>query len=216
MSSGSHDLVLFLGRFHPVLVHLPIGGLVLLGVLELLAKLPRFKDAAQSNRLILGLTAAASVTAALLGWMLSQAGGYDPQLLPWHKWTGFAVAAACTADLAAELAGLAPGVSDLPAGDARRAGRRQPPGRLDHSRARLPHPVCARRPCAPCWEGTAARRPRPGTTSDLTQRRGVQRAHSADPRSGGAQPVTARRSTKPICPWRATKPCSKAARTARC
>jgi uncharacterized membrane protein len=96
MSSGSNDLVLFLGRFHPVLVHLPIGGLVLLGVLELLAKISRFKGAAQSNHLILGLTAAASVTAALLGWMLSQAGGYDPQLLQWHKWTGFAVAATCT------------------------------------------------------------------------------------------------------------------------
>ena len=96
MSSSLHDLVLFLGHFHPVLVHLPIGGLVLLGVLELLAKFSRFKGAAQNNRLILGLVAAASVTAALLGWMLSQAGGYDPQLLPWHKWTGFAVAATCT------------------------------------------------------------------------------------------------------------------------
>jgi uncharacterized membrane protein len=96
MSSSPNDFILFLGRFHPVLVHLPIGGLVLLGVLELLAKFSRFKDAAQSNRLILGLTAAASVAAALLGWMLSQAGGYDPQLLQWHKWTGFAVAATCT------------------------------------------------------------------------------------------------------------------------
>jgi uncharacterized membrane protein/mono/diheme cytochrome c family protein len=96
MSSGSHNLVLFLGRFHPVLVHLPIGGLVLLGVLELLAKFSRFKDAAQNNRLILGVTAAASVAAALLGWLLSQSGDYDPQLLQWHKWTGFAVAATCT------------------------------------------------------------------------------------------------------------------------
>jgi len=95
MSSAPHDLVLFLGRFHPVLVHLPIGGLVLLGVLELLAKFPRFKGAAQNNRLILGLVAAASVIAALLGWMLSRSGGYDPQLLLWHKWTGLAVAATC-------------------------------------------------------------------------------------------------------------------------
>jgi len=96
MNSAPHDLVLFFGRFHPVLVHLPIGGLVLLGILELLAKFTRFKDAAHSNRLILGLTAAASIGAALLGWMLSQTGGYDPQLLPWHKWTGIAVAATCT------------------------------------------------------------------------------------------------------------------------
>jgi len=96
MSSGPHDLVLFLGRFHPVLVHLPIGGLALLGVLELLARFSRFKDAAQNNRLILGLTTAAAVAAAVLGWVLSQSGGYDPQLLQWHKWTGFAVAAGCT------------------------------------------------------------------------------------------------------------------------
>ena len=96
MSSAPQELVLFLGRFHPVLVHLPIGGLVLLGVLELLAKFPRFEGVAQNNRLILGLTAATSVTAASLGWLLSQAGDYDPQLLPWHKWTGFAVAVTCT------------------------------------------------------------------------------------------------------------------------
>ena len=96
MSSGPNDLIQFLGRFHPLLVHLPIGGLVLLGVLELLAKFSRFKDAAHCNRLILGLTAIAAIAAALLGWMLSQAGGYDPQLLQWHKWAGFAVAAGCT------------------------------------------------------------------------------------------------------------------------
>ena len=97
MSSGSHDLVLFLGGSHPMLVHLPIGGLGLLGVLELVAKFSRLKHAAQNRRLILGLTAAASVTAALLGWMLSQSGGYDPQLVQWHKWAGFALAATCTA-----------------------------------------------------------------------------------------------------------------------
>jgi uncharacterized membrane protein len=96
MSSSPNNLILFLGRFHPVLVHLPIGGLVLLAMLEVLAIFPRFKGVAQNNRLILGLVAAACVTAASLGWMLSQAGGYDPQLLPWHKWAGFAVAATCT------------------------------------------------------------------------------------------------------------------------
>jgi hypothetical protein len=95
MSIGPNDLVLFLGRFHPVLVHLPIGGLILVGMLEVLAKVPRFKGVAQNNRLILAVVAAAAITAALLGWMLSQAGGYDPQLLPLHKWAGFAVAATC-------------------------------------------------------------------------------------------------------------------------
>jgi mono/diheme cytochrome c family protein len=67
-----------------------------LGILEVLAKVPRFKGTAQNNGVIIALVAAASVTTALLGWMLSQAGGYDPQLLPLHKWAGFAVAACCT------------------------------------------------------------------------------------------------------------------------
>ena len=31
--------------------------------------------------------------------MLAQSGEYDPQLLQWHKWTGFAVAAGCTGTL---------------------------------------------------------------------------------------------------------------------
>jgi uncharacterized membrane protein len=96
MINRMHDWVIFFGRFHPVLVHLPIGGLVLLGLLELLAKFARFTRAAQGNRLILGLVTAAAITTALLGWMLSRAGGYDPHLLPWHKWTGIALAVACT------------------------------------------------------------------------------------------------------------------------
>ena len=99
MSNGPNEFILFLGRFHPVLVHLPIGGLVLVGVLELLARFRRFKDAAQNNRLILGLTAATSIATALLGWMLSQSGGYDPQLLQWHKWAGFTVVAGCMGTL---------------------------------------------------------------------------------------------------------------------
>jgi hypothetical protein len=96
MSSSSHDLILFLGRFHPMLVHLPIGGLVLVGALELLGKFSHFRCAAQNNRLLLGLVAAISIVTAGFGWMLSQAGGYDAQLLPLHKWLGFSFAAACT------------------------------------------------------------------------------------------------------------------------
>jgi len=95
MNNAPHDLILFLGRFHPGIVHLPIGGLLLLGLLELLGMFPRFKSASQNNQLILALVTAGTAAAALLGWMLSQAGGYDPELLPWHKWTGFAVAATC-------------------------------------------------------------------------------------------------------------------------
>jgi uncharacterized membrane protein len=99
MSSHSNDLVLFLGHLHPMLVHLPIGSLVLLGVLEVLARLPRFKDKVQSQRVILGFATAASAAAAGCGWLLSQSGGYDPQLLYWHRLTGFGVVGACAMTL---------------------------------------------------------------------------------------------------------------------
>jgi mono/diheme cytochrome c family protein/uncharacterized membrane protein len=95
MSSQLNEFLLFLGPFHPMLVHLPIGGLVLLGGLELLAGFPRFKDAAQNRRLILAVVLAGSAGSVACGWLLAQSGGYEAQLLFWHRWTGIAFAAAC-------------------------------------------------------------------------------------------------------------------------
>ena len=95
MTHPPPDLLLFFGRFHPLLVHLPIGGLIVAGVLEVLAKNSRFEHAAQNNPLILSLVAASAVVAAGCGWMLSQSGDYNAQLLRWHKWAGLALAAAC-------------------------------------------------------------------------------------------------------------------------
>ncbi len=89
------NLVLFLGHFHPLLVHLPIGGLVLLGFLELLARYTRWKDAAHNSGWILGIVSGAALLSALCGWMLSQAGGYNLQLLKWHRAAGLAVAGGC-------------------------------------------------------------------------------------------------------------------------
>jgi uncharacterized membrane protein len=88
----TNNLVLFLGHFHPLLVHLPIGGLVLIGVLELLARFTRWKDAAQNGRAILGFVCATGLISVLCGLMLEKAGGYEPQLLKWHRAAGLGVA----------------------------------------------------------------------------------------------------------------------------
>jgi uncharacterized membrane protein len=95
MSSNSNDLALFLGHLHPMLVHLPIGSLVLLGILELLALLPHFNDAAQARRVILGFSTIAALAAVSCGWLLSRSGDYDPQLLRWHRIAGFAIVGTC-------------------------------------------------------------------------------------------------------------------------
>jgi uncharacterized membrane protein len=96
MNDLSHvsELPRFLGAFHPVLVHLPIGFIVLLGVLEALALHPRFKHLTAASRTILVLTLPAVFGAAFTGWLLADRGGYDADLLSWHRWTGVAVAVA--------------------------------------------------------------------------------------------------------------------------
>jgi uncharacterized membrane protein len=95
------DIVLFLGRFHPTLVHLPIGMILLLAVLEGLSRWRGFRSANASAGPILALAAPTSVLAALLGWLLSLGGGYESRPLQWHQWTGIATAAMCV--LAAAL-----------------------------------------------------------------------------------------------------------------
>jgi hypothetical protein len=82
----------FIGRFHVLLVHLPIGFIMLLAALEALALLPRFKGLGPANRVILGLTVPAVICTAATGWLLARAGDYEAALLVWHRWTGVAVA----------------------------------------------------------------------------------------------------------------------------
>jgi mono/diheme cytochrome c family protein/uncharacterized membrane protein len=97
-----HDVASFLGRFHPVWVHLPIGIFVLLGLLEvagLLSRHPRLSWLPAITRgqrgLILAAGAGAAVVTAALGWMLARDGDYDLAQVGRHQWLG--IAAACAA-----------------------------------------------------------------------------------------------------------------------
>ncbi len=87
------NAVLFFGRFHPLIVHLPIGFLTLLAVVELANRVHRFKHAAQARGVILFATALSSVAAVVFGLMLASGGGYDRGLLFWHQWMGITLAA---------------------------------------------------------------------------------------------------------------------------
>jgi uncharacterized membrane protein/mono/diheme cytochrome c family protein len=96
-----NELGSFLGHFHPVLVHLPIGILLLLGVLEaagLLARLPGLSWlpalTPRQRTLILAIGAAAAVLAACLGWLLAHGGDYDLALVRRHQYLGIAAAGA--------------------------------------------------------------------------------------------------------------------------
>ncbi|MDE3147836.1 MAG: hypothetical protein KGL37_00070, partial [Acidobacteriota bacterium] len=79
--SGPPAIALFFGRLHPLLVHLPIGLILLLAVLELLARFPRFKHANANSGIILALAIPATLVTVLCGWLLSLGGGYQQHLL---------------------------------------------------------------------------------------------------------------------------------------
>jgi uncharacterized membrane protein len=78
----------FLGRFHPLFVHLPIGFLFLAILLEWYEK---FKKTEKQSRLVpiawfLGGVSAAG--AALSGWLLADTGLYEEDQLFAHRWLG--------------------------------------------------------------------------------------------------------------------------------
>jgi hypothetical protein len=69
--------------------------LMLLAVLEIFARFPRFKNANANAGLILAMAAPITVITALCGWLLSLGGGYAANLLEWHERFGIATAAGC-------------------------------------------------------------------------------------------------------------------------
>jgi uncharacterized membrane protein len=86
------ELQLFVGRLHPLFVHLPIGFVLLAAVLEGLARTRLFVRARHAVPLVLVLGAASAVVAVLAGLLLASSGGYTGELVAWHRWLGVAVA----------------------------------------------------------------------------------------------------------------------------
>ncbi|MEM7654885.1 MAG: FN3 associated domain-containing protein [Bacteroidota bacterium] len=76
------------GRLHPVLLHLPIGLLIMVGLLQLVRKEMEAATFRKVQQFTLLMTAAATAVAALMGLFLSQESGYESPLLSWHKWSG--------------------------------------------------------------------------------------------------------------------------------
>ena len=94
MDQEASDIVLFFGRFHPLILHLPIGFLAIAFLLEILSRFERFKSYQPAVEIILLLGAGSAVVAAGLGYMLAQGGGYNDELLSLHQWLGIGAAVA--------------------------------------------------------------------------------------------------------------------------
>ena len=92
MEGENSDIILFFGRFHPLILHVPIGFLTIAFVLEMMSRFPRFKHFKSSVGFILLLGSLSAVLAAVLGLMLARSGDYSEKLLAFHQWTGIGVA----------------------------------------------------------------------------------------------------------------------------
>lgn len=87
------DWFAFLGPFHTVTLHLPIGVLSFIVVLEMYAWFNPVRDVRKVVSLALWFGGLTAVIAAALGYALGEGGGYEENAVWWHRWTGIAVGA---------------------------------------------------------------------------------------------------------------------------
>ena len=85
------DILIFFGRFHPLVVHLPIGFLLLAVIAQVATRWPKFKGLAPYTSYLWGLGAISALITVIFGYFLSLSGDYDADTLFWHKWSGVAV-----------------------------------------------------------------------------------------------------------------------------
>ena len=87
--------ILALGRFHPVLLHIPIGALVFIFLLDIVGRI-RKKYPKDSIKLGLGFSSGFAIITCILGYCLSLEGGYSEEPLSIHFYTGIAAAVLIT------------------------------------------------------------------------------------------------------------------------
>lgn len=75
----------FAGKFHPLFLHLPIGMLVIVVLMEALAKL---KDRKSHATMPLLMTTLASVAAVIFGYILMRTNTYPEDAIDSHLWSG--------------------------------------------------------------------------------------------------------------------------------
>ena len=93
IGSGKEDpLLLFLGRFHPLVVHLPIGLLLLAALFDVLARFRAFAHLRPAILTILLCAALAAALAVFHGCLLAAGAGDTSEALDDHLWAGVALA----------------------------------------------------------------------------------------------------------------------------
>jgi len=86
-----HIPLAFLGRLHPLVLHLPIGFGVFLVLIFVLKKWIDAQAFQEIFRFLLYLTSIFSAITAIFGMFLSSEGGYELEQITFHQWAGLGV-----------------------------------------------------------------------------------------------------------------------------
>ncbi len=82
------NILTYLGRLHPLIVHLPIGFLILAIIVDLVSYSKRYRHLASAVPFTLALGFSTAVAACVLGFLLSRTGDYDDAVLQRHQTSG--------------------------------------------------------------------------------------------------------------------------------
>lgn len=82
----------FLGHFHPLLVHLPIGILLTALLMQWLSRKEKYASLKPAIPIVLLWGTIAALVSCITGYLLSISDDYDKDLVSWHMWMGIGVA----------------------------------------------------------------------------------------------------------------------------
>lgn len=80
----------FIGKLHPLIVHLPIGLIIAGFALDLVFRKVESPLVVKLVRFLIGLAAFAAILSAIFGYLLSISSGYNTGLVSTHQWFGIA------------------------------------------------------------------------------------------------------------------------------
>src|SRR5690554_3812657 len=83
--------IINIGRLHPLLVHLPIGILILTFLLEIYERKKTANTESHIVKFALGIAVISTLLSLATGWMLGEDGEYDETLLFRHRWMAVAL-----------------------------------------------------------------------------------------------------------------------------
>jgi len=86
----------FLGRLHPLMVHFPVGLLIIALILELFTLRKRNQELRPAIQIVLVIGAMSAVLSTVFGLFLEEQDSYSGDVLSIHKWAGVATAVLAT------------------------------------------------------------------------------------------------------------------------